>query len=70
MLGSRTGQSYMVGYGRNYPDRPHHRTASCSIAGPCNFEAFEADRPNPQVLLGTVTILKIQEDAFLRIFFY
>ena len=65
MLGAQ-GRSFMVGYGVNYPDRPHHRAASCSIAGPCSWEAYKKDVPNPQVLLGALVGGPDIDDVFVN----
>ena len=48
------GRSFLVGYGKNFPDRPHHRAASCSLVGECGWDAYRNDVPNPQVLLGAL----------------
>ena len=53
ILGAQ-GRSFLVGYGKNYPDRPHHRAASCSLVGECGWDAYKNDVPNPQVLLGAL----------------
>ena len=65
MLGAQ-GRSFMVGYGKNYPDRPHHRAASCSIAGPCDWEAYRSAKPNPQVLLGALVGGPDINDVFIN----
>lgn len=37
ILGSGTGKSYLIGYGPDQPQRPHHRQSACALnyAGPC-----------------------------------
>jgi len=65
MLGGQ-GRSFLVGYGKNFPDRPHHRTASCSLVGPCSWEAFKNDRPNPQVLMGALVGGPDENDIFVN----
>merc|ERR1711962_413796 len=52
-LGS-SGHSFVVGYGVNPPQRPHHRSSSCpDPPSVCDFEwAFNQPGPNPQVLYG------------------
>ena len=42
----------MVGYGKNFPQRPHHRYASCPSGGPCYNQ--HDNRPAPVVLKGAV----------------
>ena len=56
LLGANPGgRSYMVGYGPKYPQRPHHRAASCPLPpAPCGWEWFDRDAPNPNVLLGAI----------------
>ncbi|CAK8690292.1 unnamed protein product [Clavelina lepadiformis] len=50
----RTGRSFVVGYGRNYPGQPHHRASSCSMAGPCGWDAYRKKSSNPQILQGAL----------------
>ncbi|XP_039249825.2 uncharacterized protein LOC120327569 isoform X1 [Styela clava] len=50
----KTGKSFVVGYGINYPKQPHHRSSSCSTAGKCTYEDFRKPTDNPQVLTGAV----------------
>nr|XP_006826093.1 PREDICTED: endoglucanase 15-like [Saccoglossus kowalevskii] len=52
MLGD-SGRSYVIGYGVNPPDRPHHRSSSCpDQPSACNWSSYGYDGPNPQVLYG------------------
>ena len=54
MLGDG-GRSYVVGFGNNPPERPHHRSSSCPLAPePCGWEAKDSPAPNPQVLYGAL----------------
>jgi len=50
-----TGRSYVIGFGQNYPLRPHHRGSSCPmIPAPCGWEAQQNPGPNPHVLCGAL----------------
>merc|ERR1711976_1141498 len=50
MLGD-AGRSYVVGFGNNPPQRPHHRAASCNWRpAPCDWSDHNKWEPNPQVL--------------------
>jgi hypothetical protein len=53
MLGS-TGRSYVVGFGVNPPQRPHHRSASCQnpAPAPCDWNDYNSPNPNGNVLNG------------------
>ncbi|XP_044260332.1 endoglucanase A-like isoform X1 [Tribolium madens] len=54
MLGS-TGQSFVVGYGQNYPKQPHHSASSCpNLPEPCGWKQFTWKGPNPQILYGAL----------------
>lgn len=49
MLGDG-GRSYVVGFGNNPPQRPHHASSSCNDPpAPCSWSDFHATGPNPQV---------------------
>lgn len=49
------GNSFVVGFGNNPPQRPHHRSSSCPNApAPCNWDNFNNPGPNPQVLYGAL----------------
>ncbi|GFH13227.1 endoglucanase [Haematococcus lacustris] len=57
MAGSNPlSQSYIVGYQpagvSASPQRPHHRSSSCSpdFSVPCDFDQLVADGPNPSVV--------------------
>ena len=57
MLGNEDlGQrSYLVGYGFNPPTQPHHRSSSCpDRPAKCDWNNFNANAPNPQVLTGAL----------------
>ncbi|AEC10439.1 Six-hairpin glycosidase superfamily [Arabidopsis suecica] len=74
ILGSNPKKmSYMVGYGTNYPKRPHHRGASIvSIKNDpkpvtCNggFEAwYNNPKPNPNLLVGAIVGGPDEYDAY------
>lgn len=54
MLGE-SGRSYVVGYGTNPPQRPHHRASSCPvIPAACGWDDFNNPAPNPSVLYGAL----------------
>ncbi|XP_070574808.1 uncharacterized protein [Ptychodera flava] len=54
MLGD-TGRSFVVGFGENPPQRPHHASSSCrDKPAPCNWEDYNSQDPNPQVLYGAL----------------
>lgn len=53
-LGS-SGRSFVVGFGDNYPKRPHHAGASCpDEPKTCGWEDFETKNPNPHILRGAL----------------
>ena len=56
MLGdeSKGERSYVVGYGFNYPKKPHHRSSSCPTTGSCTWDQLYAEGPNPQILYGAL----------------
>lgn len=55
MLGDH-GRSYVVGFGKNPPIRPHHRSSSCALKSPtsCSFNNFNSKQGNPIVLVGAL----------------
>ncbi|KAF3581810.1 hypothetical protein DY000_02028704 [Brassica cretica] len=74
MLGSNPkNMSYMVGFGTNYPKRPHHRGASIvsikknRIAVECNAgfnDWYHSPAPNPNVLTGALVGGPDENDAY------
>jgi endoglucanase len=55
IFGGKTGRSYVVGYGPNPPQQPHHRAASCPALGtPCGWDYFNSRAPNPHTLYGAL----------------
>ncbi|KAK9821120.1 hypothetical protein WJX81_000795 [Elliptochloris bilobata] len=58
-------RSFVVGYGRRPPARPHHRAASCAAPpAPCNFSALHTRAPNPHVLRGALVGGPHPDDSF------
>lgn len=54
MLGG-SGRSFVVGYGVNPPQRPHHAASSCpNRPASCDWSDFSKPDPNPQVLDGAL----------------
>jgi hypothetical protein len=50
ILGDGAGHSYVVGWGTNPPQRPHHRAASCpNLPEVCDWSSYNNPGPNPQV---------------------
>merc|ERR1712150_39555 len=57
MLGDNNyGRSYVIGFGNNPPQRPHHRSSSCNPDWniPCNWDDYNRWEPNPSVLTGAL----------------
>lgn len=49
-----TGRSFVVGFGINPPQRPHHRGSSCpNRPQPCD-NGLNNPGPNPQILYGAL----------------
>nr|XP_039255234.1 endoglucanase 25-like isoform X2 [Styela clava] len=47
------GRSYVVGFGRNYPERVHHRSSACTpFPAPCSRKTFYTPRPTYFTLYG------------------
>ncbi|CAL4079034.1 unnamed protein product, partial [Meganyctiphanes norvegica] len=64
MLGD-AGRSYVIGFGNNPPQRPHHRSSSCpDFPAPCDWDAFNNGGPNPQVLTGALVGGPKQDDGY------
>ncbi|XP_070565336.1 endoglucanase A-like isoform X2 [Ptychodera flava] len=50
-----TGRSYVVGFGVNPPQRPHHRSSSCPYPpDSCGWPVYRDDGPNHHVLHGAL----------------
>ncbi|KAF5280194.1 hypothetical protein FQA39_LY18111 [Lamprigera yunnana] len=64
ILGS-SGRSYVVGYGNNYPQKPHHSASSCpDRPAPCDWEAYKSKDPNPKILYGALVSGPNQNDYY------
>jgi len=45
----------VIGFGTNYPVKPHHRSSSCPLApATCDWNNFNSPNPNPQLLIGAL----------------
>jgi len=54
MLGDQ-GRSFVVGFGNNPPERPHHRSSSCpDLPASCDTNELNSPAPNPQTLFGAL----------------
>lgn len=64
ILGS-TGRSYVVGYGKNYPLRPHHAASSCpDLPSTCGWEHYKSEKANPHVLYGALVSGPLLSDLY------
>merc|ERR1712117_669313 len=56
LLGDTENGSFLIGFGENYPLRPHHRASSCRspITSPCGDAEKNSPAPNPQILIGAL----------------
>ncbi len=52
MLGD-AGRSFVVGYGKDPPERAHHRGASCR-PGDCSGAQLATPEPNPNIIRGAL----------------
>ena len=60
-----SGRSYLVGFGTNPPQNPHHRTSSCpNKPNPCNWVTYSSSQPNSHVLHGAVVGGPDQNDRY------
>lgn len=60
-----TGPSYLIGFGNNYPQRPHHRASSCPARpAVCDWNAYNSPLPNPIVLIGALVGGPDQSDKY------
>lgn len=51
----KTGRSFVVGYGPNSPQKPHHRASTCPDAPkPCDWNTFKGPQKNAHVLKGAL----------------
>lgn len=64
MLGDG-GRSYVIGFGKNPPNAPHHRSSSCfNQPSTCNWDNFYMGGANPQELTGALVGGPNQYDEF------
>nr|8IHW_A Chain A, Endoglucanase [Eisenia fetida] len=64
MLGD-AGRSYVVGFGNNPPQQPHHRSSSCpDQPAECDWDEFNQPGPNYQILYGALVGGPDQNDQF------
>ncbi|XP_050459002.1 endoglucanase A-like [Cataglyphis hispanica] len=65
MLGKKTGRSYVVGYGKNSPQQPHHAASSCpDRPASCGWREFDRNEANPQILFGALVSGPNKKDLF------
>lgn len=54
-FGNRDHRSYFIGYGKNPPEQPHHRSSSCpDRPATCDDDEKDSSGPNPQELEGAL----------------
>jgi len=59
------GRSFLVGHGREFPQQPHQRAASCPPApATCNYLQLHSKDPNPNVLVGALVGGPFFNDSF------
>ena len=47
--------SFVIGFGSNYPVRPHHRSSSCPAApAKCDWSTYSSQGPNANLLKGAL----------------
>ena len=64
MLGD-TGRSFVVGFGKNPPRRPHHASSSCPNPPlKCDWSTFHSTAPNAHVLYGALVGGPDQNDNY------
>ncbi|XP_028403983.1 uncharacterized protein LOC114526577 isoform X2 [Dendronephthya gigantea] len=64
MLGD-AGRSFVVGFGENPPQRPHHRSSSCpDRPASCTWQNYNQPGPNPQVLNGALVGGPDNDDSY------
>ncbi|XP_046563047.1 endoglucanase 4-like [Haliotis rubra] len=60
-----TGRSFIVGFGVNPPQRPHHRASSCPMLPvPCEWESQTQKGPNPHTLYGAMVGGPGRDDSY------
>ena len=62
-----TGRSFVVGFGENPPQRPHHSSSSCPTdpAETCNWDDFYNPGPNPSTLWGALVGGPGSDDSYV-----
>ena len=61
----KAGHSFVVGYGKNPPQRPHHRASSCPpMPDACAWDAYSNPGPNPQTLYGALVGGPGKDDSY------
>jgi len=64
MLGDG-GRSFVIGFGENPPQRPHHSSSSCrDPPAPCDWSDFTLPTPNPQTLFGALVGGPDRDDGY------
>ena len=63
------GRSFVVGYGVNPPQRPHHKSSSCPSFGTCTFTQLGEAGPNPHILYGALVGGPDENDGYSDIRF-
>lgn len=59
------GRSFLVGHGRQFPQQPHQRAASCPPPpATCNYLQLHSKEPNPNVLVGALVGGPFFNDSF------
>ncbi|XP_011253654.2 endoglucanase 10-like [Camponotus floridanus] len=65
ILGLKAGRSYVVGYGVNSPQQPHHIASSCPDRPKfCRLQEYNQTIANPQVLYGALVSGPDENDDF------
>ncbi|KAF4527170.1 hypothetical protein B566_EDAN006095 [Ephemera danica] len=50
-----TGRSFMIGFGRDYPRKPHHSASSCpDKPARCGWDQLNSPANNPHTLIGAI----------------
>ena len=59
------GKSFLVGHGKQFPQQPHQRAASCPPPpATCNYLQLHSKDPNPNVLVGALVGGPFFNDSF------
>ncbi|KAK3105202.1 hypothetical protein FSP39_019643 [Pinctada imbricata] len=49
---NRQHMSFEIGFGNNFPRKPHHKASSCNAG--CSWNEFNSGAPNPHILKGAL----------------